>query len=40
VEELKEYKMDELRDLLQQNKLSKHGKSRDELVRRLVEAGH
>jgi len=40
VEELELYKMDELRQLLVENNLSRHGKSKDELIRRLVEAGH
>jgi hypothetical protein len=40
VEELKLNKMDELRELLETNKLSQHGKSKDELIRRLIEAGH
>lgn len=40
VQELQVLKMKELRALLEENKLSQHGKSRAELIRRLVEAGH
>ena len=40
VEELKLFKKAELRKLLKDKKLPQHGKSKDELIRRLIEAGH
>eukprot|EP00544_Gedaniella_sp_CCMP2646_P012416 CAMPEP_0202499702 /NCGR_PEP_ID=MMETSP1361-20130828/30594_1 /ASSEMBLY_ACC=CAM_ASM_000849 /TAXON_ID=210615 /ORGANISM="Staurosira complex sp., Strain CCMP2646" /LENGTH=543 /DNA_ID=CAMNT_0049131955 /DNA_START=148 /DNA_END=1779 /DNA_ORIENTATION=+ len=39
-EELDVLPMDDLRGMLEGNKLSSHGKSRDDLIRRLIEAGH
>ena len=38
--ELKILQMDDLRGMLEANKLSSHGKSKDDLIRRLIEAGH
>jgi hypothetical protein len=40
VEELNLFDRSELCKLLKNNKLSQHGKSKDELIRRLIEAGH